>query len=565
MIGNNKNKTNNFDIEVKKYSNLLDIGRHTFKDYADKINKSAVKGDNQAKWLVGTLLKFPNFKIEKTANSFLYQPIPKISEAVKKAEKVAKKYGNTFEEVYDSYDSIYLIRDFVTFDTELTKNINLLVVAKIWDLEDAVAEEDLPKEGNWELRLTILPNENKIARKILIEANSDNHSMSDNSLVNVEHYTGGLRYSPEKKHHFMTSDEALEYLVSDELNNQIDEDAEYYEDVLYSFYNRAGDTNEKILKYIIGERKQMFKEGGSTEVEYYVAQTRFFDINSYPIKKISNIVKANGGYDITTEKYNGWGNQPTVVVFKAIDEYTIETIKKALQDFFKTENIRIEEKYWVIYNDINELYPILLDYIIQNYVIEKEKAEEEIDKEYYQLKDLCENKGCEVNMAQYIVMDESPYEYRDKHQINEDMEVFIIEIKNLESDSFLNVEAVTDYLFRNKKVAVEEAEGIIMKYGEEYEFSVRKCVLTKKGEVEETEEREIIDRPYAWGGKVSKKYSFGGNSQNIEDILFSKMINGQISCVNLQGIIGYEPNYPFQMVGQVKLKKCFLRPYYQTV
>jgi hypothetical protein len=39
--------------------------------------------------------------------------------------------------------------------------------------------------------------------------------------------------------------------------------------------------------------------------------------------------------------------------------------------------------------------------------------------------------------------------------------------------------------------------------------------------------------------------------------------NGEISCEVLAEIIGCEPKYPYQIVGAIKLEKCFLRPYYK--
>ena len=64
----------------------------------------------------------------------------------------------------------------------------------------------------------------------------------------------------------------------------------------------------------------------------------------------------------------------------------------------------------------------------------------------------------------------------------------------------------------------------------------------------------------------SDKFDFGGNVQqevSKEDLVRSGLINGEIPVNLLKDIIGCEPQYPIQIVGAIKLRKAFLRPYYK--
>lgn len=60
-------------------------------------------------------------------------------------------------------------------------------------------------------------------------------------------------------------------------------------------------------------------------------------------------------------------------------------------------------------------------------------------------------------------------------------------------------------------------------------------------------------------------YELGGNIGNEEEMVKSNLYNGEISCEKLTEIIGCKPNYPYQIVGAIKLEKCYLRPYYKLV
>ena len=117
--------------------------------------------------------------------------------------------------------------------------------------------------------------------------------------------------------------------------------------------------------------------------------------------------------------------------------------------------------------------------------------------------------------------------------------------------------------YTTKEDVLKTINDLHYEYGEEMDFYVVTFGFDEKG-LDKEISRERIDRPYKNGGKVIKRYSKGGFSQSFEENLKENLLNGEISCVNLQGILGRTPDYPYQVVGSITLKKCFLRPYYTT-
>ena len=82
--------------------------------------------------------------------------------------------------------------------------------------------------------------------------------------------------------------------------------------------------------------------------------------------------------------------------------------------------------------------------------------------------------------------------------------------------------------------------------------------------------RIIIDikdsQMYANGGGVSDlQFTSKTLTKSKESKLKEKLFDGRISEVYLKNIIGFEPNYTTQIVGTIKLEKCFLLPYYKII
>lgn len=64
------------------------------------------------------------------------------------------------------------------------------------------------------------------------------------------------------------------------------------------------------------------------------------------------------------------------------------------------------------------------------------------------------------------------------------------------------------------------------------------------------------------GGGIEDNFNYSSGLTD-EDMVKENLVNGEISCSILREIIGCDPEYPSQIVGSIKLTKCFLRPYYK--
>lgn len=82
---------------------------------------------------------------------------------------------------------------------------------------------------------------------------------------------------------------------------------------------------------------------------------------------------------------------------------------------------------------------------------------------------------------------------------------------------------------------------------------------------------KIEGRKYEFGGNVDLdiypdedlRYTNRKIKKSKEALVRENIYNGEIQEYILKTIIGKEPEYPIQIVGSLKLTKCFLRPYYK--
>ena len=62
------------------------------------------------------------------------------------------------------------------------------------------------------------------------------------------------------------------------------------------------------------------------------------------------------------------------------------------------------------------------------------------------------------------------------------------------------------------------------------------------------------------GGEANFDY---GSDLTDESMVKNNLVDGEISADTLKQIVGCELSYPYQIVGAIKLQKCFMRPYYK--
>lgn len=190
----------------------------------------------------------------------------RVSEKDWRTKKMADggSVGDDFEEVIDLGAEQYYTRPFGIVESESNDEVELVVVATIKDLERYMSEDELPEEGNFQLDITLVPTEEFISEEMLESANDEDSSVSDDSVVNLVNYAGGLNYSPQERVFFESHQDALDYLMSEELKDQINKDAFSSDYIMYEKYNRAGQTNSDYLDYLMGVTDR-FAKGGSVD------------------------------------------------------------------------------------------------------------------------------------------------------------------------------------------------------------------------------------------------------------------------------------------------------------
>jgi hypothetical protein len=82
---------------------------------------------------------------------------------------------------------------------------------------------------------------------------------------------------------------------------------------------------------------------GSSKNRFYVDNSMYFDNHEYNVKKITKIVKENGGYNVRLANLYGYSNLPKVVTF-TLDDPQDSYLLEALKQGFKTRNIYIRKK-----------------------------------------------------------------------------------------------------------------------------------------------------------------------------------------------------------------------------
>ena len=74
-------------------------------------------------------------------------------------------------------------------------------------------------------------------------------------------------------------------------------------------------------------------------------------------------------------------------------------------------------------------------------------------------------------------------------------------------------------------------------------------------------DKEIIDV------KEATVFATGGElvGESLEKRVKNRLTDNRISSKDLAEIVGREPKYPNEYVGDLKLQKCFLLPYYKLL
>jgi hypothetical protein len=283
------------------------------------------------------------------------------------------KVSNKFKELDDLGDTTYFVRDFGYVYMDMYPKVELLVVATIRNLEDYIPEEEIPEEGKYELSITLVPYPKYISKRLQKEANDESVSISNDGIVNIVNYMGGLRYEPQNKVYFQTYEDALFELESVELNNKIDGNGIASGFILDNKYNRIGQSNWDYLAYMIGETLE-FSKGG--EVNIY--ELRKGDKVKTRYGTIETIVRktGSGSYETIESEYTHSPESLEFVSRHYSSEYAkggiikLQISKLDISDFKKLSNIfekndarfSIDESEQFIELDLEELKSSKEDY-----------------------------------------------------------------------------------------------------------------------------------------------------------------------------------------------------------
>lgn len=172
-----------------------------------------------------------------------------------------KKYTEKFEEVYNDGNKQIFIRNFGKVMPNQT-DVNLLYIAEIYDLDGAGAMhpeeiDTLSKSrGYVQLSFSLLPEEQFISKKHKLSANDSGYSISNNTLVNIHEYMGGLYFEPDYEGEvwFKSNQKAKDYLMTKKLNDTINSLGILSGFTMDKYYNRAGETNWIRLDKIMNEK-----------------------------------------------------------------------------------------------------------------------------------------------------------------------------------------------------------------------------------------------------------------------------------------------------------------------
>lgn len=163
-----------------------------------------------------------------------------------------KIFTETFQQIADYSTKELFVRTFGKVILDDDREINLLVIAEIYDLKEsgAIHEEELPDQNKpVMLSMSLLPEIEHVHQKHKDSAMDSNGGYCD--LQDIYDYMGGLRFEPNDQAWFTSMDEAREYIMSKELNDQISGMGMMSGFTMDMHYNRIGETNWDILNKII--------------------------------------------------------------------------------------------------------------------------------------------------------------------------------------------------------------------------------------------------------------------------------------------------------------------------
>lgn len=184
---------------------------------------------------------------------------------------------NEFKEVEDFGSEQFFMREFgyVIVDD---KKIELVVVARLIDLEEFMSEDEIPSEGKFQIDFDLVPKSKYLTKSRKNLVNDEDNSISSVTEINVVNYMGGLRFEPSDKNLFKTFELAEKHLMSKELNDKISGMGVMSGFIMDMPYNRMGKTNWQQLDYILGRTDKFNKGGAVTNERLHVNKGEDYEV-----------------------------------------------------------------------------------------------------------------------------------------------------------------------------------------------------------------------------------------------------------------------------------------------
>jgi len=518
---------------------------------------------------------------DKKESQLLNEASNLVEEYYAKGGKVGKQYTNEFEEVYDGEDDQYYIRNWgyvIIGDDD--KRIELVCVANIRNLENAIPDDELPQSGNFELDFTLVPRETFLSKKFVKTANDDDNSISDNTIVNIVNYMSGLRYDPREgtgvsksqtAYYFKTAEDAKEYMMSKKLNDVITVQGGLSGFTMDKHWNRAGQTNWDYLNYMIGATDKFFAKGGEVKKSTIFLKEPLL---------IESDAKGDLYFDFDFGRGTGWAfDTDDVGVAVSImhgsrykTDPDVRKIKINKSQLAKTDKKQVV--YWLSGGNVAWRFSDQYKYDFDKTY--KDLWRKDADELYAKIQK-CKTIGELLDMYSKDYMDypyffdsamgsgydnsEDDEEMKNGGRLLKDKHNFALVVKNGKSKKwtyFKNESDARNFFDiekdNNKDVGLfEKAEN--GKYEVRIDSHRPKFGHGGTAGVPSYPTAEVFDDNFDYGSDLTDEATVRDN-----------FVDGEIAQGVLEQIIGRELdrwNDDVVLVGLIKLRRCFLRPYYK--
>jgi hypothetical protein len=365
------------------------------------------------------------------------------------------------------------------------------------------------------------------------------------------------------KEHYVNKDtsEVISELVSYFEENDIDYDYDRVEQLVYGYYKEMGDKTLNVF----GKRK--YALGGiAPKVSNSEARSK---VDSRTPFRGSNVA---GGFIGDVYLVESYGYYPLFVYkdgvwYENMNKFSASTAKQMSQ---------VRPNAETVLSSLNELEAMYSKYgnggnVGRDLIFKsKQKWEQNYDRkrEWKEYK----KEGWFANWfkegGEAIANDGVERKKKDKDTIS--LYETFLDDKNIEVSRLLVQGVYSDE--RLKKMLERATEGTFEMFDKgRYDYKQEVYVHPRNVREPFADKYRVtnwtMQSKYAKGstvkGNAKKDFANGGGVGEEEAMVKNNLVDGEISADTLKQIVGCELSYPYQIVGAIKLQKCFMRPFYK--